>query len=98
MTRLTFTGKRNGKDISIIWEDGALTGDDGLDGAVLDWIEQYARAMDGHTVGPIGGPYSTTDHLADPYAASEIIKSMFPGSVQVEGELPYRVAPDGAIQ
>jgi membrane protease subunit (stomatin/prohibitin family) len=27
MTRLTFTGIRNGREISITWTDGALSGD-----------------------------------------------------------------------
>jgi hypothetical protein len=94
MTKLTFTGTRNGKQISITWEDGALSGDEQVTG----WIKHYAAAMDGQIVGPVGGPYSTTDHLADPYAASELIRSIFPGSVQVEGDLPYRIAPDGAVQ
>jgi hypothetical protein len=94
MTRLTFTGKRNGKQISITWEDGALSGEE----PTVGWIQRYAAAMDGKPIGPVGGPYSTTDHLADPYAASELIRSIFPGSVQVEGELPARLAPPGAIQ
>ena|GEM_PF-2015178 len=93
MTRLTFTGMRNRKPITITWEDGELSGDPDT----VAWIKYYAAAMEGSIVGPVGGPYSTTDHLSDPYAASELIHSIFPGSVKVEGELPLRSAPPGAI-
>jgi len=94
MTRLVFTGLRNGREISITWEDGALSGDPDT----VAWIKYYAAAMEGSIVGPIGGPYSTTDHLGDPYAASELIRSVFPGDVRMVGELPLRIAPPGAIQ
>jgi len=94
MTKFTFSGKRNGKPITITWEDGALSGDPDT----VAWIKYYAAAMEGSIVGPVGGPYSTTDHLGDPYAASELIRSIFPGSVQVEGDLPLRECPAGAIQ
>jgi hypothetical protein len=94
MTRLVFTGTRNRKQISITWEDGALSGDPDT----VAWITYYAAAMEGSIVGPVGGPYSTTDHLGDPYAASELIRSIYPGDVRQEGELPLREVPAGAIQ
>ena len=89
-----FTGEHNGREISITWEDGALSGDP----EAVAWIQEIAARLEGQIIGPIGGPYSTTDHLADPYAASELIRSIFPGSVEQEGDLPLRVAPPGAIQ
>jgi hypothetical protein len=96
MTRLTFTGERGGREISITWTDGDLAGDRDT----VEWIQQIARMAEasGTIVGGIGGPYSTSHHLANPYVAAEIIRSMFPGDVRQEGLLPPRVAPPGAIQ
>jgi hypothetical protein len=94
MTRLVFTGIRNGRPVRIVWHDGELSGEP----ALVDWIQRYAAAMDGHSLGPIGGPYVDHDHLQNPYVAAEIIRSVFPGAVEMEGELPLREAPPGAIQ
>jgi hypothetical protein len=95
MTRLTFTGKRNGHAITITWEDGALSGDP----ETVAWIRYVAKLAEaaGTIVGPIGGPYSTSNHLADPYAARALILEVFPGKVRQEGLLPPRIAPPGAI-
>ena len=65
MTRLSFEGLRNGRHASITWEDGALFGDP----EACAWIEYLARVLEGQPIGPIGGPYSSRDHLQDPYAA-----------------------------
>jgi hypothetical protein len=94
MTRLVFTGMRNGQAISITWEDGELSGDE----PTVGWITYYAAAMDGHHLGPTGGPYATHDHLQNPYIAAYVIRSVFPGTVTMQGELPLREAPPGAIQ
>jgi hypothetical protein len=94
MTRLTFIGTRNGKPISIVWEDGALFGD--LE--TCRWIHHLAALLEGQIVGSIGGPYSTSNHLADPYGARAIILSIFPDEVRQVGDLPARVAPPGAVQ
>jgi hypothetical protein len=94
MTRLTFTGVRNGREISIIWHDGELSGDE----LTVGWIKYYAAAMDGHALGPVGGPYVRHEHLQNPYVAAEIIRSVFPGKVEMEGELPLREVPAGAIE
>jgi len=94
MTRLMFTGKRNGRVINITWEDGKLSGDE----PTVGWIKYYAAAMDGHSLGPIGGPYVDHDLLQNPYVAAEIIRSMFAGAVRMVGELPLRECPPGAIQ
>jgi len=94
MTRLMFTGEHNGREISITWQDGALRGDPDA----CAWIRYLARVIDGQLVGPIGGPYVARNYLRNPYAASELIRSIFPGSGEQEGDLPLRVAPPGAIQ
>jgi hypothetical protein len=94
MTRLTFTGIRNGRVVAITWEDGVLSGDL----AACAWLEHLARVIDGHLFGPIGGPYVARDYLRNPYAARALILSIFPSGAFQEGELPPRVAPPGAIQ
>jgi hypothetical protein len=48
------------------------------------WIRRYAVLLEGH--------------LADPYVAAEIIRSIYPGAVTMEGELPLREVPPGAVQ
>jgi hypothetical protein len=95
MTRLVFTGRRNGRRVRVVWEDGALSGD--LEACA--WIKYIARIAEasGTIVGAIGGPYSTSDHLADPYAARALILAIYPGDVRQEGDLPLRSAPPGAI-
>jgi hypothetical protein len=95
VTRLVFTGRRNGQLVRVVWEDGRLSGDLEL----VDWIQYVAALAEaaGTIVGPIGGPCSTSDHLADPYAAAELIGSVFPGKMRMVGELPLRSAPPGAI-
>jgi len=56
-----------------------------------------AALLEGQIFGPIGGPYSSSHHLQDPYAAAELIRSISPGKVTQEGDLPLRIAPPGAI-
>jgi hypothetical protein len=82
MTRVTFSGIRNDRRVTVTWTGGALSGD--LE--ACRWIQQIARMADssGTIVGAIGGPYSMTDHLADPYAARALILSVYPGDVRQE--------------
>jgi len=94
MTRLTFSGMRNRKRVTVTWEDGRLSGH----APTVAWIRRYAGMLEGQITGPIGGPYTTTDHLHNPYVAAEIIRSVFPGKVTMAGELPLREAPAGTIQ
>jgi hypothetical protein len=93
MTRLVFTGIRNGQLVRVVWEDGALSGDP----ETIAWIQHYAALLEGVIVGMVGGPYSSSHHLADPYAARALILEVFPGKVRQEGLLPPRIAPPGAI-
>lgn len=95
MTKLTFTGMRNDKQISVTWEDGTLSGDKDT----CEWIQTLARIAEasGTIIGDVGGPYATEDYLGDPYAARALIRSVFPASPQEEGELPDRFAPPGAV-
>ena len=94
MTRLVFSGKRNGHAITINWEDGALSGDP----EAVAWIQYVAKLAEGQILGPIGGPDTSSSHLLNPYVAAELIRSVFPGKVTMEGALPLRSAPLGAIQ
>jgi hypothetical protein len=94
MTRLVFSGLRNGRPVRVVWQNGRLSGDE----PTVGWIKYYAAAMDGHLLGPTGGPYLDHDHLQNPYVAAYIIRSVFPGEVRMVGALPLREAPPGAVQ
>jgi hypothetical protein len=94
VTRLVFSGIRNGRPVRVVWHDGELFGHV----PTVGWIKYYAAAMDGHHLGPTGGPYATHDHLQNPYVAAFIIRSVYPGKVEMVGALPLREAPPGAIQ
>jgi hypothetical protein len=94
VTRLVFTGLRNHRRVRVVWHDGALSGD----ADTVAWIRHLAALLEGQILGPIGGPYTTSRHLQNPYVAAEIIRSIFPGKVRMEGDLPLRIAPPGAIQ
>lgn len=74
MTRLTFSGIRNHKRVTVTRVDGALSGD--LE--AVAWIRYVAACLEGQILGPISGPYTSSRHLADPFAAAELIRSIFP--------------------
>ena len=94
MTRLAFSGLRNGQLVRVVWEDGSLSGD--LE--AVAWIRHIAELLEGQILGPIGGPYTSSSHLLNPYVAAELIRSIFPGEVRQVGDLPARMAPPGAVQ
>jgi hypothetical protein len=52
MTRLTFSGVRNHKRVTVTWENGALPGDP----EAWAWIQYVASLLEGQIVGAVGGP------------------------------------------
>ncbi len=84
MTTFAISGERNGRHITITWTDGELSGDP----PTVWWLRQYAKMIEGTMQGQVGGPYTTHDHLASPYTACAIIKSVFPGPTTQHGNLP----------
>jgi hypothetical protein len=81
--------------LTVTWNRGQLTGDAALIAAARD----RAAALEGEQVGPQGGPYSGTNHLASPIAASTILADLFvPGTVTLAGDVPVRPPPPtGAV-
>lgn len=97
-TRFTLSGPRAGKQISITWDDGVLSGDTGA----VQALHLMAQAADQQLVGLAGWWYTftTAEHLASPYSCRKLMLRLFDDRRQVvqEGELPMLPGPpDGAI-
>lgn len=79
----------------LTWQGGALSGD----AAMIAAAHERARALEGHSVGPYGGPYTVRDHLADPLSALFLLLDLFlPYGREAGGDVPVRAElPKGAI-
>lgn len=93
MTQFSISGERNGRHITITWEDGKLSGDP----ATVWWIQQLAEMEEGQTVRMLVGPATTHDHLASPWSARALIQSVFPGKTTFAGAMPAIDVPLGEI-
>lgn len=93
MTSFSLTGMRNGQTVTVTWTDGRLSGDHDT----VAWVEFLAEELDGTMQGPLGGPYTTTDHLASPYTARALMRSVFSGKPVFSGALPPIDLPPGAV-
>lgn len=92
--KFTAKGAIGGKPETVTWDDGKLTGSP----FAIEYLRNMAEWQDGEPVGPIMGPYTEHDHLADPLSASILMAEMFGDSVEFEGDLPEREdLPPGAI-
>lgn len=82
-------------DPKVTWQDGRITGDL----VALGDLQQAADDQDGLAVGPVGGPYTTRNHLADPLSAYILMLGLFHRStVQVGGDVPQVPdLPEGAV-
>ena len=85
-------GKYRGQPAEIRWDDGELSG-------TLDLVEAVRdRAFLTPTVGPVGGPYTTADHLASPLSAMVLIAGAFDRPPSWSGDVPeVPDVPPGAI-
>ena len=93
-TTFSITGLRGGKRLTVTWTDGALTGD----ADAIQMLKRLATGLDGALQGQPGGPYTTHDHLASPYTAAALMKTLFArGTTSMTGHLPPLDIPDGAI-
>jgi hypothetical protein len=53
-----------------------------------------ATALDGQHAGPVEGPVTDRDHLADPVLAYFIVRKLFePASIVLSDDVPGRVPP-----
>jgi hypothetical protein len=96
VVRFTLTGSRNGKTVSITWEDGSLSGD----ADAVSAVQHVADVWEGRTIGQPGGPYTTQNHLASPYTARYFMCRVFSERPTLtEGALPLLPdPPEGAIR
>lgn len=84
-----------GETRQIGWDDGQLSGD----ALLVRAIEEAALEAVGRELGPVGGPYSVTDHLASSFSFSELVGELAGWNVRlVSGTPPVRPGiPEGAI-
>ena len=83
----------NGQDMRVTYSDGDIQGD--LFAA--DLLRQAAKRAEGQMIGPVGGPYTETNHLSEPLSALLLIEQAFE-VVDTFGELPEAPgAPEGAV-
>lgn len=96
MTKFSLTGTRNGKRVTVTWEDGDLSS---TDPAMVQWIQELARMEEGRPVRLMPAAPTFHDHLADPYSACALIRSVFPDprTLEMRGKLPTMEVPPGAI-
>lgn len=84
---------KNGDKVTVMWEDGNLTGDY----VTVKRAESLAKALEGERVGPVGGPYTESDHLLDPISTIMILREII-DITRVTGDAPLRPPlPKGAI-
>lgn len=93
-TSFSVSGQRDGRLVTLTWTDGELSGDDP---ATVAWVKELAQLLEGTMQGQLGGPYTMTDHLASPYTARAIMRSVFRGPTTFSGALPTIELPPGAV-
>jgi hypothetical protein len=87
MTRFVLRGRRGDQlDVTLAWEDGALSGDPDAAAMVRDLAAMY----EGKLMGPPGGPRSTRRHLEHPFTAYELMRMVYARGYAhiIEGSLP----------
>lgn len=75
------------------WDDGELSGDE----ALVRLLTDHADDLEGQTVGPGDGPFTTTDHLASPISTIELIYDLMADPLFV-GDVPRRCPLEDALQ
>lgn len=79
------------RPVIVTWDDGVLTGDR----KACDMVRCHAKYREGYHVGPIEGPYTTTNHLADGLSTVFLIRDLLEDELSGDwsGDVPSRVAP-----
>lgn len=77
------------RPVTVQWDNGLLSGDR----MAVDMLRAFARAMEGQSVGPIEGPYTEHNHLANPLAIASLMGNLFDFDAVWSGDVPMRVAP-----
>ena len=87
----TVTGIFEGVVASVTWDAGEFVVNqetDEADVAAILGVELRAARLAGQEVGPVGGPYTFENHLADPLSALFVIREAFDEIGIVEGDVP----------
>lgn len=83
---------KSGRKVVVMWEDGELTGDY----LVVHRAKTIAKALEGERVGPVCGPYTYSNHLADPISTIGILREII-NITRITGDRPERPPiPDDA--
>lgn len=97
--KIFVTGTIRGQSTRLTYSKG-LIGGPKLDGDALaiDEVTLMAKLKTGDPVGPVGGPYVTSNYLASPLAAVFLIREVFDEGVEITGDVPEPPpVPDGAV-
>lgn len=78
---LTIKGKAGGQDITVTWHAGRVTAPEWF----RDALEEYARAMDGVTIGSGRVWASREDHLRKAFPAARLITDLLDETYSIEG-------------
>ena len=71
--------------IRITWTDGYIDGDEGA----LEELFALAGVLEGKRVGPEPhGPFTVSEHLADPLSALVLIEDVLDEVITIEGDYP----------
>lgn len=83
-----------GREREVRWQNGTLTGD----ALLVALLPMYERALEGASLGPVGGPYRNRDYLSDPLSAVFLMREVFDSIAASGGDLPVPpTVPAGAI-
>ena len=85
------TGIFEGTVATVVWDAGEIVfgpESEPEDVAASLGVELHAARLEGRDVGPIGGPYTQTNHLRDPLSALFVIRDAFDDVGIAEGDVP----------
>lgn len=79
------------RPVTIRWNDGQLSGDQGA----VELLRLHAQRLEGFNVGPIEGPYTRHNHLADGLSTVFLIRDLLEDELggSWSGDVPRRDAP-----
>lgn len=77
-------GEKLSKEYNLVYNDGQLSGDE----FAVRLVETHAEALEGQMVGPVGGPWTETDHLSDSLSALFVMRAAFDEILEVKGDVP----------
>jgi len=97
--KFNVTGTIRGQPVTLTYSKGliggpTLTGD----ALAVEEVEFMVQALQGTSLGPVGGPYFTKNYLKEPLAAVFLIREVFDEDAEFTGDVPEPPrAPKGAI-